>query len=101
MLTSKERAALRAKAQKIDSIIQIGKDGISVETVQTADQALFNRELIKIHVLENSGLSTREAADELAQKTHAEVIQVIGGKFVLYKKTDKEAKKAANKIKKK
>lgn len=101
MLTSKERAALRSKAQNIDSIIQIGKEGISQETVQTADQALFNRELIKVHVLLNSGLETRQAADELAQKTHSEVIQVIGGKFVLYKKTDKEAKKAVNKLKRK
>lgn len=101
MLTSKQRAEFRKQAQKIDSIIQIGKDGISDETVQTADQALFNRELIKIHVLENSGLTTREAADELARRTFSDVVQVIGGKFVLYKKTDKEAKRAANKLKRK
>ena len=69
--------------------------------MQTADQALFNRELIKIHVLENSGLTTREAADELARRTHSDVVQVIGGKFVLYKKADVEAKKAVSKMKRK
>ncbi len=100
MLTSKERAELRAKAQKIDAIIQIGKEGISYETVQTADQALFARELIKLSVLENSPLDTKEAANILATRTNSDIIQVIGRKFVLYKKTDKEAKKELKKLSK-
>ncbi|MBQ8762146.1 MAG: YhbY family RNA-binding protein [Clostridia bacterium] len=99
-MTSKERAELRGQAQKLDAILQIGKDGISYETVQTADQALFARELIKVSVLENCPLDTKEAAIELSERTQSEVIQVIGRKFVLYKKADKEAKKELKRLKK-
>lgn len=99
-MTSKERAELRGQAQKLDAILQIGKDGISYETVQTADQALFARELIKVSVLENCPLDAKEAAFELSERTQSEVIQVIGRKFVLYKKADKEAKKELKRLKK-
>ena len=101
MLTSKQRAELRAEAQKLDAIIQIGKDGISLETVQTADQALYARKIIKINVLDNSGLDVKDAAYELALKTKSDVVQVIGNKFVLYKKTDKETRRAVNSLKNK
>ncbi len=101
MLTSKQRAELRAQAQKIDAIIQIGKDGISLETVQTADQALYARKIIKISVLDNSGLETKDAAYELASKTKSDVVQVIGNKFVLFKKTDKQTRREVNRLKNK
>ena len=101
MLTSKQRAELRAQAQKIDAIIQIGKDGISFETVQTADQALYARKIIKISVLDNSGLETKDAAYELASKTKSDVVQVIGNKFVLFKKTDKQTRREVNRLKNK
>jgi len=86
MITPKERAELRGVAQKLDAIIQIGKDGITPEVINTVDQALFARELIKLSVLENCPNSAREVADILAGRCRADVVQVIGRKVVLYKK---------------
>jgi len=90
-MTSKERAQLRAKANPLEPIIQIGKDGISDNLITQADDALDARELIKIRVhLETAPESPREFADKLAAKLGAEVIQVIGGIIVIYRKADKE-----------
>lgn len=86
MITPKERAVLRGEAQKLDSIIQVGKEGVTPEVVNTVDQALFARELIKLSVLESCSLTTREVADNLANRCRADVVQVIGRKVVLYKK---------------
>ena len=92
-MTSKERAEWRKQAMKLESIVQIGKDGITPALVHTVLQAINNRELIKITVLENSGEDVREIADELATRTESEVIQVIGRKIVLYKyNTEKKRK---------
>ncbi len=94
MITPKERANLRGEAQKLDAIIQIGKDGITPEVVNTVDQALFARELIKLSVLENSPMETREVANMLAERCSADIVQVIGRKVVFYKKnTTKKRKK--------
>ena len=84
-LTSKQRAQLRGLASALDTIIHIGKDGISDNLVKQADDALEARELIKGKVLENSMLTAREAAEELKMATRSEVVQVIGNKFVLYR----------------
>ena len=84
-LTSKQRAQLRSLASTLDTIIHIGKDGISDNLVKQADDALEARELIKGKVLENSMLTAREAAEELKTLTRSEVVQVIGNKFVLYR----------------
>ena len=84
-LTSKQRAQLRGLASALDTIIHIGKDGISDNLVKQADNALEARELIKGKVLENSMLTAREAAEELKVATRSEVVQVIGNKFVLYR----------------
>nr|WP_300169682.1 ribosome assembly RNA-binding protein YhbY [uncultured Flavonifractor sp.] len=92
-LTSKQRAQLRGLANSIDTILHVGKDGIGENLVKQADDALEARELIKGKVLENSLLSSREAAEELAQKTRSDVVQVIGTKFVLYRPTHKKDKK--------
>jgi RNA-binding protein len=91
MLTSKQRAYLRSLATDYDTIVMIGKNGLTPEvTMQTRD-ALAARELIKGKVLvETSPVSPREAADALANETDSEVVQVIGSKFVLYKKKDKD-----------
>lgn len=90
-MTSKERAQLRAKANPLEPIIQIGKDGISDNLIAQADDALDARELIKIRVhLETAPESPREFADKLAEQLGAEVIQVIGGVIVIYRKADKE-----------
>ena len=100
-LTSKQRAQLRSIAMNEDTIIQIGKGGINENTVAQVRDALIARELIKGRVLENSLLSAREAADELAEKCSAETVQTIGSKFVLYKRNEKEPKIALVKDKKK
>jgi RNA-binding protein len=87
MLTSKERAYLRGLANSIPAIFQIGKDGISSNLEQQVIDALEARELVKMNVLNNSLLEPREASQELAKNIHAEVVQVIGNKFILYKKS--------------
>ena len=86
-LTSKQRARLRGLANDIDTILYIGKEGVGPALVKQADDALEARELIKGKVLENSPLSPREGAEELARAARAEVVQVIGSKFVLYRET--------------
>ena len=86
-LTSKQRAQLRGLANDIDTIVHIGKDGVGENLIKQADDALEARELVKGKVLENSPLSTREGAEELARATRSEVVQVIGTKFVLYRET--------------
>ena len=88
MLTSKQRAYLRGLAAKEDTILQIGKDGITENTAIALSDALKARELVKARVLENSMLTAREAADTLAARCRAEQVQVIGSKFVLYKRKE-------------
>jgi RNA-binding protein len=91
-LNSRQRAQLRGLANSIDTIIHIGKDGIGENLIKQANDALEARELIKGKVLENSMLSAREGAEELAQATRSEVVQVIGTKFVLYRETHSKEK---------
>ena len=87
-LTSKQRAQLRGLANTIDTIIQVGKDGIGDNLVKQADDALEARELIKGRVLDNNmEYDARLAAEELAKRTRSEVVQVIGSKFVLYRES--------------
>ena len=86
MLTSKQRAYLRGIAQSYDTIFQIGKGGISDNLIMQVNDALRKRELIKLRVLENSGLTSREAADAIAEQTASDVVQVIGTRFVLFKR---------------
>ena len=85
MLTSKQRAQLRAMASTADTSVQIGKGGITENVITQVKDALKARELIKGRVLENSMLTAREACGELARLCLAEPVQVIGTKFVLYK----------------
>ena len=91
-LNSRQRAQLRGLANSIETIIHIGKDGIGENLIKQANDALEARELIKGKVLENSMLSAREGAEELAQATRSEVVQVIGTKFVLYRETHSKEK---------
>lgn len=91
-LTSKQRAQLRGLANHLDTIVHIGKDGIGDNLIRQANDALEARELIKGKVLENSMLSPREAAEELAKATRSQVVQVIGTKFVLYRETHSKEK---------
>ena len=91
-LTSKQRAQLRSLATNLDTIVHVGKDGIGDNLVKQANDALEARELIKCRVLENSMLTAREACDQLAATCRAEPVQVIGSKFVLYKRNEQKPK---------
>lgn len=87
MLTSKQRAYLRGLANTIEPVFLIGKGGINDCMLGDIDAALEARELIKIKVLNNSMTDVREASIEIAEKTGADVVQVIGGRFVLYRQS--------------
>ena len=87
MLTSKQRATLRSMANTMDTILYIGKDGITENTVKEAYDALEARELIKCAVQQGCELSAREALDELCQRVHAEPVQCIGRRFVMYRES--------------
>ena len=100
-ITSKQRAQLRGLAMEEDTIIQVGKGGITENLVASVNAALKARELVKGKVLENSMLTAREACDALCQACTAEGVQVIGTKFVLYKRNEKEPKIQLIKDKKK
>ena len=92
MLTSKQRAQLRSMASTMDTIMQIGKNGITDALVATVGDALEARELIKMRVLENSDMTVREAAEALAAATEAEVVSVIGTKCILYRESKTKKK---------
>ena len=92
MITGKQRAYLRGLANNMDPIFQIGKNGIEETFLKQLEEALEARELIKIKVLENSGLVAREASNEICEKINCEGIQAIGSKIVLYKKSSKKPK---------
>ncbi len=89
MLTSKERAALRAQANALDTTLMVGKDGVTEALIAEADNQLTARELIKGKVLENAMLTPREVCDALCEATGADGISVIGTKFVLYRFSEK------------
>ena len=86
MLTSKQRAQLRGLAATEDTIVHIGKGGITENIITQMS------ELVKGRVLENSLLTAREACDQLAEVCRAEPVQVIGSKFVLYKRNEQKPK---------
>ena len=100
MLTSKQRSYLRGLAAKEDTILQIGKDGITENTTAALSDALRARELVKGRVLETAMMTPREVCDALCEATGAEGIQVVGSKFVIWRKSEKveqEKKKAEKK----
>lgn len=91
MITTKQRAELRGLANNLEDLFQIGKGGISDTVVAQVEEALVARELIKIKVLlETSPVTPREAAIELAEKTNSDIVQVIGGKIVLFRRNPKK-----------
>lgn len=85
MLTSKQRAYLRSKANVLSPLTQIGKEGVSRSLIAQIDGTLRSHELVKLHVLENSGLEPRAACDELCGALHADGVQCIGRKIVLFR----------------
>lgn len=100
MLTSKQRAELRALANPIETILQVGKGGINENLIQQVADALAARELIKLRCLETAPDFARETAQQLAEATRSDVVQVIGTRFVLYKRNEKNPKIVLSKSKK-
>ena len=86
-MTSKQRAYLKKLASTMDPIFQIGKSGITPEMTQAVSEALEARELIKLHVLKNNFDEPKELAQTLAERSRAEVVQVIGRKIILYRES--------------
>ena len=89
MLTSKERAALRAQANTLETTLMVGKDGVTDAVIAEADNQLTARELVKGKVLENAMLTPREVCDAICEETGADGVAVIGTKFVIYRFSEK------------
>ncbi len=89
-LVGRQIRQLRALAHHLDSVVSIGKAGVTQATAEQAGESLEAHELVKCSVLENSGLETKDAAYQLAELCGAEVVQVIGRKFTLYRETSRE-----------
>lgn len=101
-MTSKERAALKTQAMKLDSIFQIGKSSLTPQMIDAVKDALRARELIKVSVLKNCMDDPKEIAEVLSERSGSEVVQVIGKKIVLYKKNyelEEKRKRAAKREK--
>lgn len=92
-MTSKQRAYLKGLAMTMEPIFQIGKSSLTPENTAAVAEALEARELIKISVLQNCMDDPREIAQILAERTHSQVVQVIGKKIVLYKEGKDKKKK--------
>ncbi|MCL2213552.1 MAG: ribosome assembly RNA-binding protein YhbY [Oscillospiraceae bacterium] len=89
MLTSKNRAQLRAMASKLEPIFQVGKGGVTANMLAQLDDTLEARELIKCRVLETCPAPVEDAATAVAEQLDADVVQVIGRVFVLYRESVK------------
>lgn len=92
-MTSKQRAYLKGLAMNIDPIFQLGKASITPESTAAIAEALEARELIKVSVLQNCADDAKALAVILSERTHSEVVQVIGKKIVLYKAARDESKR--------
>lgn len=90
MITTKQRAFLRAKANDIVPTTQIGKNGVSDNLKKTVSGALEAHELVKLTVLENCPTNVRELMSELCEALSCEAVQVIGRKLVIYRRASKE-----------
>ena len=91
-MTTKQRAALRSMANTLEPVLHIGKEGINDNLCKQAWDVLEARELIKVAVLKNAPFFAREACQELCERVHAEPVQVIGNKFVIYRQARKDSK---------
>lgn len=90
MLTGKQRAFLRKLGHELQPVMQIGKDGLTDTVVAAIGEVLEKRELVKISILETAMLDTRKTCDSAAEKLHAEPVQAIGNRFVLYRRSGTE-----------
>ena len=105
MMTSKERSVLRSQANTLETTLMIGKGGVTENVIAEAERLLDARELVKGKVLETAMMDPREVSDLICQQTGADGIQVVGTKFVIYRKSEKleqerraKAKAAAKKV---
>ena len=93
MITSKQRAELRAKANELDTTLMVGKEGVTDALISELDRQLEARELVKGKVLETALMSAREVSDQLCQALGAEGVQCVGNKFVVWRHSETLAKK--------
>ena len=91
-MTSKQRAYLKGLAMNIEPVFQVGKSGLTPEITEAVLEAFNTRELIKIAVLKNCLEDPKEIAAVIAERTHSQVVQVIGKKIVLYKENKNHKK---------
>ena len=91
-MTSKQRAYLSSLANSNDPIFQIGKSSLTPEIIEAIDSALEKRELIKVSVLKNCIDDPREIAAVIGERTHSDVVKVIGKKIIFYRKAKKNSK---------
>lgn len=87
MLTSKQRSKLRGLAQKIEPVTQVGKMGVTDSLIESLEKTIEKRELIKVTVLENSGLDVKIAGQEIAERLFAEFVCATGRKLVFYRRS--------------
>lgn len=92
MITTKQRAYLRGIAAGYDTIFQVGKGGLGEKMISSVGDALEAHELVKLRTLDNSEYGPREATEEMAEALSADVVCVIGSKFVLYRESKKHKK---------
>jgi len=93
MITSKQRAELRSKANELETTLLVGKEGVTDALIEELGRQLEARELVKGKVLETALLTAREASDQLCEALHAEGIQCVGNKFVVWRRSETLAKK--------
>lgn len=91
-MTTRQRAKLRSMGTILEPIVHIGKEGINDNLCKQAWDALEARELIKVTVQKNAPLDAWEACAELCQRVHAEPVQVIGNRFVIYRQAREDSK---------
>ncbi len=92
MLDGKQRSYLRSKANKLDTLVHVGKEGINQAVIKQVNETLADHELIKVKILESVGRTTRSCAEELATVTESQVVQTIGGVAVLFRQDDEDSK---------
>lgn len=92
-MTSKQRAYLKSLAAGMDTILQVGKEGLSPECTASIAEALTARELVKVGILQNYDGDLKDLAQTAAERTRSQLVQVIGRKFVLYKEGKDDKKK--------